>query len=59
MFKCAGLSIKIYQGLNIYKSIRRTTEAKDFIEDLKKGQSEVNNVIRSEEFFQKLLKTKL
>jgi len=42
MFKCAGLHIKIYRGLNIYESIISTREAKDFIEDLKKSQSEVN-----------------
>ena len=40
-------------------SYRSTREVKNFVEDWRKGQTEVVNVIRSEEFTQKLLKTGL
>jgi len=59
MFKCVGPYIKIHQGLNIYMSYKSTREVQNFVEDRKKGQTEVVNVIKSEEFTQKLLKTRL
>jgi len=40
-------------------SYRSTREVQNFVEDRKKGQTEVVNVIKSEEFTQKLLKTRL